>query len=111
MTDLEALQKQRADAEVFIARRDAAYRLANNPDFKKLVLQEFCTDECARHAQLSADPGLNAVQRADSLAIAQSAGHFRRWMQVVGQMGNQAQDQLENIDQAIDELRAEGGDA
>ena len=106
MNDLEALQKQRTDAEEFIARRERALRLADNPDFKHLVLNEFCVQECARYAQSSADPALKSEQRADALGIAQAAGHFRRWMSVVIQMGNQAESQLEAIDQAIDEVRS-----
>ena len=110
MTEIEALKKQRADAEVLIARRDQAMRLANNPDFKSLVLKEFCVDECARYAQLSGDPARTPTERADSLAIAQSAGHLRRWLQVIGQMGAHAESQISSIDENIDELRREGGD-
>lgn len=107
MSDLEPLLKQRADAEELIARRAMATRLANNPDFKKLILQEFCVEECARYAQTSGDPALSAAQRADALAISQSAGHLRRWLQIIGQMGLSAQNQLESLDDAITEARAE----
>lgn len=107
MSDLEPLLKQRADAEDLIARRAMAIRLASNPDFKKLILQEFCVEECARYAQTSGDPALNAAQRADALAISQAAGHLRRWLQIIGQMGQSAENQMESLDAAITDARAE----
>lgn len=111
MSDLEPLLKQRADAELLIERRTMAMRLAGNPDFKKLILQEFCVDECARYAQTSGDPALTAAQRADALAIAQAPGHLRRWLQIIGQMGQSAQNQMESLDEAITEARSEEGAA
>lgn len=110
MSELSALLKQREAVEANIARRDMALKLAENAEFKKLILQEFCVEECARYAQNSANPALNAEARSDSLQIAQAAGHFRRWLSVVVQMGDQGVNNLEQIDEAIQELRREGGD-
>lgn len=110
MSEVAALLQQRQHAERNIERRNMAQRLAQNSDFKKLVLQEFCVEECARYAQVSADPSVDDRGRADALAIAQAAGHLRRWFQVIGSMGNQAESQMEELDAAIEAARQEGGE-
>ena len=90
MSEVTALEKQLEEAKVFINRRDLAVKLYNNPEFKKLIIDEFCGSECARYAQTSADPALDDRQRADALAIAQAAGHLRRYLSVIVTMGNQS---------------------
>ena len=107
MSEVLNLQKQRDDAKEMIEQAETALRLFNNPDFKKLILNEFCINECARYAQSSADPALNESQRADCLAIAQAAGHLRRFLSVKIQMGNQADRQMFDLDQAILEAQSE----
>lgn len=111
MSEVSQLEHQKEDAKARIARRDMALRLANHPDFKELILKEFCVNECARYAQMSADPGLSDKDQANSLALAQAAGHLRRFMSVLIQMGNNAADQMTQLEEAIDEARAEEADA
>lgn len=101
------LEHQRDNARQLIERRDLALRLHKNPDFKKLILEEFCVNECARYAQASADPALKPDARADSLAIAQAAGHLRRFLSVIVQMGNQAEGQMTELNEAIEASRQE----
>lgn len=86
--------------------RDAAIRLNQNPDFRKVILQNFCVTECARNAQNSAHPQFTAEQRSDSLALAQSAGHLRRYMSVTVQQGNVAASTLAEAEEQLDEARA-----
>lgn len=107
MSEVYMLQQQRVQMEKLMEKRNLALRLQNIPEFRKLILEDFCVEECARYVQASADPALNAEQRADSLAIAQAAGHLRRFLNVVVQMGNSAENQLPSIDDAIIEAEAE----
>lgn len=110
MSEVFALEKQREQATEDLARRDLALKLYNNPEFKKLILDEFCTKECARYAQASADPALDDRARADSLALAQAAGHLRRFLSVIVTMGNAAERQIPDLDMAIQEARQEEGE-
>lgn len=109
MSEVNTLEKQLADSKTLIERRETALRLANNPDFRRLVLDEFCVQECARYAQASADPALSPIDQANSLAIAQSAGHLRRFLSVVVQMGNTAERDLIPLEEALEEARREEG--
>ena len=107
MSDVIALEGQLADAKELVARKDRVIRLSNNNDFKSIIMDEFCVRECARYAQSSADPALGENERADALAMAQAAGHLRRFLSVVIQMGRQAEGQMHSIEEALVEARAE----
>ena len=104
---VEALERQLAGQKELIEHQKMLHRLLNNRDFKKLILDEFCTKECARYAQLSADPDLTETQRADSIATAQAAGHLRRWIQVKNLMGNSAESSLPALEAELEEARFE----
>ena len=110
MSEVNALEKQLDDAKEFIARRDLAVKLYKNPEFKKLIIDEFCGSECARYAQTSADPALSDRERADALAIAQAAGHLRRYLSVIVTMGNQAENMLDRLEAEIEVARQEEGE-
>ena len=109
MSEVEALNKQAAECELIVEQRDIAIRLYNHPDFKKLIVDGFCLKDCARYAQESQDPALNASQQADALNMAQAAGHLRRYLSVKIQLGNQAEREIESIRQVIDEVQSETG--
>ena len=107
MSEVLALEKQLQNAKQLAARREMALKLSDNREFKQLILKDFCIEECARYAQASADPALTAEQRADALALAQAAGHLRRFLSVVVQMGVTAMNEIPQIEVAIEELRQE----
>ena len=107
MSDVQALEYQLAGTKELIEQRDRALRLSQNADFRALILDTFCVKECARYAQASADPALKENERADSLAMSQAAGHLRRFLSVTMQMGNQAESQRVDLEEAIAAARAE----
>ena len=107
MSEVTALEKQLEEAKVFINRRDLAVKMYNNPEIKKLIIDEFCGSECARYALTSADPALDDRQRADALAIAQAAGHLRRYLSVIVTMGNQSEEMLDRLEAEIEVARQE----
>lgn len=85
-----------------------AERLAKNADFRRLILEEFCVKECARYAQVSGDLAIPAEERAHALGMAQAAGHLRRFLSLKVQFANLADRDIAELNQAIDEARAEG---
>ena len=110
MSEVLALGKQLKTAKELATRRELALKLQDNREFKQLILKDFCVEECARYAQASADPALTAEQRADALALAQAAGHLRRFLSVTVQMGYTAKNEIPQIEVAIEELRQEGAE-
>lgn len=103
---INALERQREDAKAAIKRRDAILRLRNVPEFREYILEGFAERECARYLRESTDPALSERHRADALATAQAAGHLIRFLNTVVQMGNQAEDNMADLEEAIEDVRA-----
>lgn len=109
MSEVIALENQLEASKELIERRRLALRLSENADFRKLILDEFCVKECARYVHTSGDPAIAPNERADALAMAQAAGHLRRFLSVTVQMGAHAERELSNLEEALTEARAEEG--
>lgn len=107
MSEVFDLERQLAENQQIVKLRDTALKLYGNPEFKSLILDRFCVQECARYAHSSADPALTAEQRTDALNMAQAAGHLRRFLSITVQMGNHAERQIGDLEDAIVEARQE----
>lgn len=107
MSEVKELEEQLANAKLLAGKRERLERLIANPDFQELIVKDFSTDECSRYAQASADPMLGPVERADALGIAQAAGHLKRWIAVILQQGYVAARDMEEVEAALAEARAE----
>lgn len=101
MSEVSELTAHREKLEKQIRIGDLAERIAIQPDFKELILQEFCINECARYAQVSGDPTLTDEQRRDAISFAQAAGHLRRWLSIQVQLGRNAAADLGTVDAHI----------
>lgn len=106
--NIAQLENHKARLETLVRRGKIAESLAQNPQFKELILDGFMVKDCAEYAQLSADPALSAANQADSLNIAQAAGHFKRWLSVVVRQGHKAEDDIKQTNDQIDDIRANG---
>ena len=98
---VEHLRKYQADQKILVEARDQAIALSTNPAFKKLILDGFCTTECARYVQESCDPMLAPHMREDALNMAQAAGHLKRFLSLTITIGNTA---ANNVQQADDQI-------
>lgn len=107
MNTVQELEKQLEENKKLIAQRQAAQRLSQNADFKKLILEGFCEKECARYARESGDPAIDAEGRADALAMAQAAGHLLRYLSLQIQMGAHAERTIQEVEEELAEARAE----
>lgn len=107
MSIVSQLEKQLVELQDRVARRDLALKLEKNREFKKLILEDFCVVECSRYAKESGDPALTTAQRADAMALAQAAGHLQRYLHMVVTMGNVAEHEVKQVQEAIEEARRE----
>ena len=107
MSDVTALEQQLKDSQDLVNRRQMALKLANNREFRKLILEDFCVTEAARLVQMSSDPAMDAQQRADALSMAQATGHVKRFLSMTVQMGAAAERNLAELEEALAEARAE----
>lgn len=105
--NIRATEQRIDELKKAIEIRDAVMRLQDNADFRKVINENFMVKDCARFAQLSQDPVLDAPSQQDALRIAQAAGHLKRYLSIQIQMGNVADRDLIDNQNVIDELRAE----
>lgn len=105
--EVKGLEQQLADTKVVMDRRDLALKLSSNRDFRKLILEDFCTTEAARLVSQSADPALNPLQRADALNMAQAAGHLKRYLSMMIMMGDNAENSVGSLEDALAQARAD----
>jgi hypothetical protein len=88
-----------------ISRKEQAERLLNNPDFKELILDFYCKEECIRYLKLSlSEDMLNAEARDDSLAMAEDAAKVSIFMSKTVMLGSMAERDLPEAKKALIEL-------
>lgn len=105
--EIAGLEYQLAGNKEIVSRAEDVRKLCENRLFRKVILEQFCEKECARYVQESGDPLLTAEQRADALAMAQAAGHIRRWLDISMRLGDQAIGTIERVQEMLDTVRAE----
>ena len=98
-------QKERAEKEIEFSIK--IERLLQNPDFREVIIDNYCSKAAAIFVHQSADPALTEKQQKDALSMAQSAGHLLRWFQVNGQQAELLKERIKEIDEEILEVRAE----
>lgn len=107
---IEQLEALREHNQKIAERGEAHDRLMKNRDFRKIILEGFMVNDCARYVQESANPALDERQRADALGIAQAAGHLKRFLQIDRMLINDAAHKVTQCDAEIESMRAEGAE-
>jgi hypothetical protein len=88
------IQKKIEELKQQVEMKNKVVKLCDNPDFKSTIIDFFCTTECARYTGVSTDPNIKPDQREDALRTAQSAGIFKRWLNVTIKLGEQAEQSI-----------------
>lgn len=104
---VQDLEAHKSNLKEIVDTKVAVERLLKNPDFRKVVVEGYFIHESARMVHESCDPALTAEQRADALAMAQGAGHFKRYLHVTGMMADKAAQDIEQVDLVLETMRAE----
>lgn len=108
--EVAGLEHQIVGSKQVIAHAEEVRKLVQNPLFRKVILEQFCTRDCARYVQESGDPLLPEANRADALALAQAAGHLRRWLDIAIRLGDTEQGRLIELQSELDIVRSEPED-
>jgi len=106
-SDILELESQKEKLQAQIERRKMALRLTENPDFKKLIMEFFVVDECARLAHMAGDPALDQKRRDDAMLMAQAAGHLKRFLSIQIKLGENADDDLDDLEGRLAQARVE----
>ena len=99
-TEIPAQEKQ-------VAKRDAALRLIDNPDFKELIEEDYMKEEVLRNLTISTDPALDPQQREDALLMARGGTMLKSYLRAQVGMGNVAEKNIADIHEMIRDIEAE----
>lgn len=101
MEEVTELEQQREQYKELIAIRDAIKRLEANPDFQKIVVEQYCVKECARYIGVAGDPAISKDDRDLALEMGKAGQHFKRWLNVSIRMGDHAEGELPELEEQI----------
>lgn len=107
MSTVAQLEQQREIAKELIERSDAALRLAENRDFRRLFLNEYFVTEAARLVQMSGDPTLTKQQQDDALEMAKATGHAKRYLSIIVQQAIVSEREMDELEENLVAARAE----
>jgi hypothetical protein len=110
MSEVHELEKQRENYKKLMHKRDLALKLQKSSAFKELILDEYCTKECSRYVGVAGDPAISKEDRDLALEMGKAAQHFKRWLEITIRMGDQAEYQMPELDNAIETARVEEGE-
>lgn len=107
MSEVAQLEKQLEDAKELSRRREMALRLAENRDFRELILDEYLVREAARCIQAAGDDKLTPQVRLDMVDMGKATGYLKRFLHAITTMGGTAENDIVPLEEAIADARLE----
>ena len=106
--EIEAVEREIAQAKVTVQFGAAVEKLKANAEFKKVVLDGYFRDEAVRLVHLKGDPAMQTEESQDSIvkAIDAIAG-FSGYLNTALAMARMAEKSLESNEEVLTELQAE----
>lgn len=108
--NVERIELSIEHARELVAKGQKALKLAENSDFRELVLEGYFKDEAARLVRFYSDGTLDAETRGHMERDMHGIGAFQRFMQRIVKIGEQAEADLENALEQLQEARMEQED-
>jgi len=109
--DIEQIELSIEAAKEMVEKARMARQLAENPAFKKLILEGYFVDEAARLAHLFSDPNIPAEHREyvknDLLAV----GGLKRFLSTLVRLGDMAEREIADAELELEEIRAAEAEA
>lgn len=99
---IEEYEDAKKSLTTIVDRAEATLRLAENDDFKQLVIQGYLTDEPQRLAELMASGRLHKTSMENCADELNAIGKFRSFMKNMVEQGNQARNDLVELEEARD---------
>lgn len=100
----EEYEERKEMCKMLLVRAKAAAKLAENPDFKMIVMEEYFTKEPQRLGSLMASGKLNKANFDACVEDLRSIGHLRTFLQGFIEQGNIAKDELDQLEIARMEM-------
>jgi len=105
--EIEVVELTIEEAKKMVLMGDRVRRLESNKDFKKIVLEEYFSEEAARLAHLYTDPVMTDEQKTMIHNDLVGLGAFKRFLRYKKMQGDQAKQELVEYQETLEELREE----
>lgn len=106
--DIQKIELSIEEARKYVEQRDAALRLADNRDFKKLVIDGYFKDEAARLTGLLGERGENLPFTKEMLVSdLEAIASFQRYMRQIIMQGDIMEKEIAVNSEALEIIRAE----
>jgi len=105
--NIEEVELTIAEARKIVEYGTVVRRLIDNPDFKKVVTDDYFVEEAARLALLYSDPSINKDQARMINNDLLGLGAFKRYIQTKLQMANNMAYEMEQQMETLQELHEE----
>lgn len=99
-----------SNLEKLIEEKKQAENLIHNPDFQKLILNNYCKRECIRYLQLALCDNITKEARDDSLAMAEDTAKLSLFLNNVLQFGTIAERDIKEAREVLAQLESEKED-
>jgi hypothetical protein len=106
MSDIEMIELSIEEAKKMIEKKNLVEKLMRNREYRRIIEDGYFKEEAARLAGCSADPAMEQYRDDIFLGI-QAISKLQQYMRTLVQMGNIAERDLNEHNEALDELRAE----
>jgi len=108
---IQEIELSMSEAKAVVDLGKSVERLRKNRDFKKVIEETYLREEAVRLVHLKSSP---AMQRPEVQAGIDSdikaIGSFAQFLDTISAMAERAASELEDGEQALEELRAEGAE-
>ena len=110
--EIHEIELSKKDAQKLVDIGKSVDRLLSNRDFKRVILEEFFQKEPVRLVGLLSDTEWQTPERqAELIADMKAIGYLRQFLNTRAAMGDQALAAIEEMDEVLEELRAEEAEA
>jgi len=105
MSEVENIELSIEDARKLVARKDAALKLATNREFKQLILNDYYVDEAVRLTSCLGQPQMKNFE-AEIVGDLKAIASLRQYFQTIITMGRNAESELVEAQELLEETRA-----
>lgn len=103
--EIEQLEHQKEINKELIHKGNLLNKLEQYPEFKEIILDDFCLKDCARYLQVSVNTLVAPEARENSLNMAKASGYLLSYLDTIKAKALTASQQQLNIDRELDSLR------
>lgn len=106
-TDIEQIEMSIEEARKMVDMAEAARRLADHPDFKRVILDGYFVNEASRLALLIDDPGIPANQQKLFENALRGPSALKRYLMSLTAQGDHAKVAIESSESELELIRME----